>query len=152
MIVFINKGQSVRRGKHTFDLNALFLHTYFHWRVISGKLPSGLPSKIFWIAACFSCHSYQVYVRRSATESISSNSRNISKETYHSSASRQSGWNSTLKWYQHLNWDESSSLRSISRRILTSSLVTKLIATPLRPNRPLRPIRWMYCSTSQGMS
>lgn len=32
---------------------------------------------------------------------------------------------------------------SMSRIILTSSLVTKLIDTPLRPNRPPRPIRWM---------
>lgn len=34
-------------------------------------------------------------------------------------------------------------LHSISLKILTSSLVTKLIATPLRPKRPERPILWM---------
>lgn len=32
-------------------------------------------------------------------------------------------------------------LRSMSRSIRTSSVVTKLIATPFRPKRPPRPIR-----------
>lgn len=36
-----------------------------------------------------------------------------------------------------------SNLRSMSLRILTSSLVTKLMATPFLPNRPERPILWM---------
>lgn len=36
-----------------------------------------------------------------------------------------------------------SRLRSMSLSILMSSVVTKLMATPFRPNRPPRPIRWM---------
>lgn len=36
-----------------------------------------------------------------------------------------------------------SNIHSISRRMRTSSVVTKLIATPLRPKRPERPMRWM---------
>lgn len=63
-----------------------------------------------------------------------------------SSASRQSGWSSKLfekVSREFIDDQRCHNLRSMSRRILTSSLVTKLMATPLRPNLPERPIRWM---------
>lgn len=63
-----------------------------------------------------------------------------------SSASRQSVWSSKLVEKvsrEFIAYQRCHSLRSMSRRILTSSLVTKLMATPLRPNLPERPIRWM---------
>ena len=40
-------------------------------------------------------------------------------------------------------YQEINRLRSMSLNMRTSSVVTKLIATPLRPNRPPRPMRWM---------
>lgn len=63
-----------------------------------------------------------------------------------SSASRQSGWSSKLferVSREYIDDQRCHNLRSMSRRILTSSLVTKLMATPLRPNLPERPMRWM---------
>lgn len=51
-----------------------------------------------------------------------------------------------------ISWISVEQYCSISRRILTSSLVTKLIATPFLLNRPERPILWMYNSRDQGKS
>lgn len=62
-----------------------------------------------------------------------------------SSASRRSGWSNKLPIMSaDIRYSKSQVYsRSMSRRILTSSLVTKLMATPLRPNLPDRPMRWM---------
>lgn len=82
----------------------------------------------------------------------SATKRNVSKldhgdtlQTYHSSASHQSGWSSTLaecvRGKKTLCVYVSS--HSISRKMRTSSLVTKFMATPFLPNLPLRPMRWI---------
>ena len=78
-------------------------------------------------------------------------------KTHHSLASHQSGWSSTAQcpWkkdnYHTIKQirktviytafkQESENMKHIHLKILMSSFLTKLIATPLRPNLPDRPI------------
>src|SRR4051812_8967082 len=65
------------------------------------------------------------------------------EDPQHSLASHRFESSNTLSLLALKRNATESNLHSISLKILTSSLVTKLIATPFRPNRPLRPIRWM---------
>ena len=93
--------------------------------------------------------------RRQALESNIQYSNNqqiaLQQDAYHSLASHQSGWSSTAQcpWKKKLlsqkqkeskNAAEKLNHKMSHLKILMSSFFTKLMATPLRPNLPDRPI------------